>query len=110
MAERHGPVPYDLGPLDEYDEAKSIGMQEARKLVRGKGGRPPSLEGFRRFANPLRGCRPLGPGGPLIVLPTVRVAGELRTMPQWVAAFSKARAEATRRDRISHAVRKKLPR
>lgn len=101
--------PYDLGVLEAYDEAASIDAGEARALLRQRGGKPACIEVVRRYANPKRGCKPLGEAGPKIVLPSVRVAGQLRFMPQWVKAFVAARAAATRRDLIARAVRKSLP-
>jgi len=82
--------PLDLGPLEEFDDEKSIDMQEARKLMRGRAGRA-SLEVVRRWANPCRGCRPRGEAGPVLVLPAVKVSGGWRTMASWVAAFERER-------------------
>lgn len=83
----------DLGArIEDFDERRSVGMNEARRMMRGRRGDGASLEVVRRYANPKRGCRPLGKAGPLLVLPAVRVGGELRTMPEWVRAFCRARA------------------
>jgi hypothetical protein len=60
----------------------------------GRGGKRLNLEVCRRFANPRKGCRPLGKGGPRIVLPTVLWMGEKRTMPEWCVAFERARVKA----------------
>jgi hypothetical protein len=82
---------------ENYDEACSIDLTQARKLIRGRKGGDASLEVVRRYCNPKRGCRPLGEGGPVIVLAVVKVAGRLRTMPGWVREFCEARAAATAR-------------
>lgn len=82
--------------LDSYDDVRSIGMREARALVRGRGGSA-ALEVVRRWASPHRGCRPLGDAGPVLVLPAIKVSGQLRTMPEWVEAFERKRQELGRR-------------
>jgi hypothetical protein len=89
--------PTSLGPLEEYDESRSIDMTQARRMLRGRGGADASLEVVRRWTNPVRGCRPLGPKGPTLVLPCVKIGGQLRTMPSWVEAFRAARERVTAR-------------
>lgn len=83
--------------MEDYDEARSITLTEARRMVRGKGGGDCSLDVLRRYASPKRGCRPLGEGGPVIYLRVVKVGGRLRTMPEWVEAFVRERAALTDR-------------
>lgn len=77
--------------IDDFDRAKAVSLTEAAKLMCGKGGKHPSVETLRRWANPERGCRPSGPDGDRIVLPTVRLGGELLTMPAWVEWFEQMR-------------------
>jgi len=76
--------------LDEVDLDALIGMTAAR-LMRGRGGRAPSVETVRRWAGPKRGCYPQGRQGPQLVLMTIRMNGELLTLPEWVEAFEEAR-------------------
>src|SRR5262249_62001467 len=63
----------------------------ARKLLRGRGGRSPSLETVRRWASPRRGSRPAGPNGPRLVLRAIRLGGELLMLPEWVEEFERER-------------------
>lgn len=76
----------------EFDFSKAIGLVDATKLMRGKGGRAPAVETVRRWANARKGCHPAGPKGPRIVLPTRKVNGEVLVMPQWVEEFETRRA------------------
>lgn len=82
----------DLGIdlLAEYDDARSVGLEEARRLMRGRSG-PVALEVARRWAG--RGCRPAGPEGPVLFLPAVKISHEWRTLPEWVRAFERKRLE-----------------
>ncbi len=75
----------------EYDEVRSITLDEARKLLRSRLGTP-RIAIVRQWASV--GCRPRGKDGPVITLRAVWVCGRKRTMPEWVADFAKARAEA----------------
>lgn len=87
----------DLGIDPEtFDLARAIDMIDAAKLVRGRGGRRINVQTVRRFANPKRGCKPLGSDGPWLVLPTVWHSGSRLTMPEWVAVFEAARIAAGR--------------
>jgi hypothetical protein len=72
-----------------FDAARQLSLTEAAKLLRGRGGKAPSVDTLRRWANPNRGCRV---GELQLLLPTVRVGGEVLTMPEWVQAFAKMRA------------------
>lgn len=101
-------IAVDLGELAPYDDATSLDMTGARALLRGRYGSA-ALEVVRRYANPRRGCRPMGPDGPMIVLPAVKSGGRLRTMRQWCEAFTRAVVEATRRELIRRANTKRLP-
>ena len=76
-------------PIDDQ-----IGLAAAAKLMRGRGGKPPSIESLRRWANPLRGYRPCGPTGPTLVLQTVKLNGEFLTCERWVREFEAARERA----------------
>lgn len=77
----------------EVDLSRAIGLAAAAKLMRGRGGKPPSVESVRRWANPKRGCRPRGKDGPQVLLMTIRVSNELVTLPEWVQAFEAKRAQ-----------------
>lgn len=76
----------------EFDLAEAMGLAAARKLMRGRGGRPPAVQTVRRWANPARGCYPAGKGGPRVVLQTRKVSGEVLTTAAWVEAFERERA------------------
>jgi hypothetical protein len=78
------PEPFPLG--------QAIGLSEAARLVRGRGGRPACVETLRRWANPKRGCRPAGKCGPKLVLKTHKLNNEILTLPQWVREFEQDRA------------------
>ena len=68
-----------------------IELTQAAKLMRGRGGRAPSIETLRRWANHKRGCRPLGELGPTIFLRVARVNGYLVTREEWVREFERQR-------------------
>lgn len=68
-----------------------IELTQAAKLMRGRGGRAPSIETLRRWANHKRGCRPLGELGPTIFLRVARVNGYLVTTAEWVQEFERQR-------------------
>lgn len=68
-----------------------ISMSEAAELMRGRGGRKLNVETVRRWANPKRGCRPLGNEGPVLLLQTARVNGYLVTTREWVLDFESER-------------------
>lgn len=70
---------------------KALTLAEASELLRGRGGKRPSLGTMRRWANPRRGCRVPGREEPL-VLTTVRWGQDILTLPEWVEAFAQARA------------------
>lgn len=80
-----------LNLAEIIDMDKAIGLADAAKLMRGRGGRAASVETLRRWANEKRGCRPQGPTGPQLVLQTIRLGGELLTTPEWVKAFEMER-------------------
>lgn len=83
--------------LEPYDEARSLGLREARKLIRGRGGKPANLESVRLWVTEAHGCRPFGDNGPKLILRATKINGEWRTMPGWIAAFERERAEAGQR-------------
>lgn len=80
-----------------FDLSRAIGLSRAAPLMRGKGGRAPSVETVRRWANPARGCYPAGAGGPHLVLRTHKLNGEILTMPEWVEAFELERVRLSDR-------------
>lgn len=97
------PTLYDLGHLEPFDLPSAITLRAAAKLMRGRSGRPLSHYSAWRFATPHRGCRPAGtggaPGGVVLVLPAVKIGGELYVMQSWVRAFESARVKlGTRRN------------
>lgn len=71
--------------------AEALSLTEASKMLRGRGGKPAAIETIRRWANPNKGCRPAGKDGPVLILHTVRVNGELLTRREWVEAFEAER-------------------
>jgi hypothetical protein len=77
----------------EIDLGQAIGLAEAARLMRGRGGKAPSVETVRRWANPKRGCWPQGKEGPQLILLTARVNGELLTTEAWVKAFEDRRLQ-----------------
>jgi hypothetical protein len=81
------PVP-ELSPADI---SRLIGLTAARAMLRGRGGKSPSLETLRRWANPRRGWKAPFPDAPRVILRTVRLNGELLTLPQWVEEFERER-------------------
>jgi hypothetical protein len=89
-------APNDLGvDTSAFVPSQSISLTIACQCyLSGRGGKRLNLDICRRFANPRKGCRPLGKGGPRIVLPTVLWMGEKRTMPEWCVAFERARVKA----------------
>jgi hypothetical protein len=84
----------DLGVrLEEFDEARSIGVDEVRRMFPGRHKDGLCRDAVRRWMKKARGCRPWGRQGPVLILPSVKVGRELRTMPHWVAAFQRKRLE-----------------
>lgn len=74
------------------DVKRCIGLKAAAALLRGRGGKPPSLDTVRRWANPRRGYRPRGNyAGPPLVLATCRLGNDLVTLPEWVEEFERRR-------------------
>lgn len=71
-----------------FDLAQALTMTQAAKLIRGRGGRRPHIDVIRRWCNPLKGCMV---GERRAVLRSVRVGGEILTMPQWIEEFQQAR-------------------
>lgn len=84
--------------LDTFDLATSISLAEAAECLHGRNGQRPAVETVRRWTRPDRGYRSRETGEQ-VVLPTVRINGELRTMPAWVAWFEAMRVTMGRRDR-----------
>ena len=79
--------------LDIFEAARAMTLREAissgRLNIRG---RKPTLAVVQRWANPRRGCHPVGESGPQLVLPTVLTSRERLTMPEWVDWFVASRA------------------
>lgn len=71
----------------KLDPKTAITMAEARALIRGRRGHI-ALEVLRRWSNPNRGCRI---HGVQLVLPSLKVAGVLLTMREWVEQFERTR-------------------
>ncbi len=93
MPEALTDVPLGIDVESTFDPAQALRLDEARKLLRGRKGHPhPNV--VRRWANPRRGCRI---GGQVLVLPVVKVGGELLLMPAWCEAFERARARLGQR-------------
>lgn len=78
---------------ETLDTMKLISLRAACQLLRGRSGRPPNVGTVRRWARHHEGCRPLGASGPVVVLRTVRMNGDILTLPEWVAAFERERLE-----------------
>lgn len=66
---------------------RAIGMAEAAKLMRGRGGKPPDRSTLKQYADPDAGYRPMGYDGPPVVLRAIRHGQELVTLPEWVEEF-----------------------
>jgi hypothetical protein len=79
------PIPFDI--------SEAISLNDARKLMRGRRGRRPSIDTVRRWASLNRGCYPLGPKGPKILLMSIKFNGEVLTHPDWVEAFERRRLQ-----------------
>ena len=73
----------------ELDRAKALTLREIRSqfCVKGPTGQRISLDSLRRWASPKKGCHPIGPSGPVVILPLLKVGGGLLAMPQWVSWF-----------------------
>jgi hypothetical protein len=73
--------------LPEYDDARSIDVRQAAKMLRGRGGRrevsPAVLRRWCRDGCTIQGER--------LWLPCVRISGEFRLMEEWVVWFEKER-------------------
>ena len=81
-----------VAPAEEpVDLLKLIGLEDARQLMLGRGGRPPTIETTRKWSQ--IGYRPLGWTGPRLILRTVRTSTDILTLPQWVREFEAKRAE-----------------
>ncbi len=72
---------------------RALSLAEAAALLRGRGGKRPSLCTVRRWANPRRGCKVPGRPEP-VILTTVRCGQDVLTLPEWVEAFSRARVSS----------------
>src|SRR5688572_4306519 len=81
---------------DDYDPADLIPLREAARLLRGRGGKAPSLSTLRRWANVREGYKRPGYDGPPVLLRTVRLGQDVLTHPDWVAAFERERLAAGR--------------
>ena len=77
-----------MGTEEVFDVSQAIGLAEAAKYMRGRGGKKPSVETVRRWCSLTKGC---SVGGKVLILHAVRVNGELLTMPGWVEAFEAER-------------------
>jgi hypothetical protein len=73
--------------VEEYDDAKSIGVEEFRKMVPGRKGRPMTADTVREW------CR-VGYGETRLRPRHVRVGGHLRFMKSWVREFLAGRVAA----------------
>jgi hypothetical protein len=83
----------NLVDLATFDASRAINLRDAiRSGILNIRGKRPSLQVTQRWANPNRGCMPIGDAGPRLVLPTVQVGRERLTMPEWVEAFVRERA------------------
>lgn len=91
----------------EFDLNRAIGLAKASHQMRGKGGKSPSVETVRRWANPKVGCYPAGKEGVLLVLQTHKLNGEILTMPEWVADFEAARVKLSARQVAAPAPRQR---
>jgi hypothetical protein len=76
------------------DLDRAISLNDARKLMRGRGGKRPALDTVRRWSNPRRGCYPLGKDGPRLLLRTIKFNGEVLTTAEWVRDFERRRVMA----------------
>ena len=86
-------VPTESSALVPYEPGESIDIREAAKMLRGRRGLGVNLEVARRW------CRygaPVG-GRQQLILPSVRVAGTIRLMPQWVEWWERERARLSMR-------------
>jgi hypothetical protein len=74
--------------LRVYRPGEWIPLAEARLLLRGRGGRPPSLTTVYRWAK--AGCRPRA-DLPAVVLRTQYLGPDLGTRREWIEEFEKLR-------------------
>ena len=78
--------------LAQFDDSRAWTLREARESGKfDRHGRRPHLRQVSQWAK--RGLRPF-PGGPVIVLPSIRSGRNRLTMPEWVDYFVKARQAA----------------
>jgi hypothetical protein len=76
----------------QLDTASAISITQACEMMRGRGGRRVSVQVARRWASPLRGWHCTVDGvGYRMLLPVVKLSGELVTMAEWVRRFELAR-------------------
>lgn len=79
--------------LTTFDASKALTLRQAidtgRLTFRG---RKPTLLLVQRWSNPRIGCKPLGPGGPCLVLPAIITGREKLTMPEWIDWFVRERS------------------
>jgi hypothetical protein len=82
----------NLVDLDTFDPARAISLRDAIQAgyftIKG---RRPCLQVVQRWANPNRGCAPVGENGPRLILPTLKVGVSKLTMPEWCEAFVRER-------------------
>lgn len=97
---------------DELDLTRAISLTEAAKLMRGRGGKRPSVETVRRWANPKKGCWPQGrgEGRRQLLLRVVRLNGEMLTSETWVRDFELARARLGARPQPDPRLQLRTPR
>lgn len=77
---------------DPIDHARLISLAAASHLLRGRGGKAPSIHSMRRWAHPQRGWT--APSGEKVFLRSVKVGGEILVLPEWVEDFVQARIAA----------------
>lgn len=75
----------DAWDLSDVARSGLIPGREAGKRI--------CLQTVQRYANRKKGCRPLGPAGPRLVLPAILQGHKHKTMKAWVELFRKKALE-----------------
>ena len=75
--------------LKREDVVRLMPLRKAAELMRGRDGKPPSIQSVRDWTNPKRGYRA---GRRVLVLWSTRINGEILTLPERVEEFEQARA------------------